>query len=166
MVNNETENGAKVVFDPPPKKFTTELVVGIFGILGLLAFGYLAINIGGLNLSASSYYKVKAEFDNISGLTIGDPVEIAGVPIGEVFSISLDDTSAIVVMDIKRKHKLRDDDIASIRTKGIIGDKYLRISPGSSDEFIENEGQIFDTVSVVDMEDIIGKVIHSLSSGE
>ena len=105
---------------------------------------------------------MSAEFDNVSGLTVGAPIEIAGVPIGQVTSIVLDDTTAVVELEIDQGYQLRDDDIASIRTKGIIGDKYLRITPGSSEDLIENQGKIFDTESVVDMEDIIGKIIHSL----
>ena len=163
-----TEDGSKkqeeVTFKPPKKSFSTEIIVGIFGLLGLLAFGYLAINIGGLSLFEGNRYQVLAEFDNISGLTVGAPVEIAGVPIGEVTGIELNDTTAIVVMDIDKNHPLRDDDSASIRTKGIIGDKYMRISPGFSEEVIENGGKIFETDSVVDMEDIIGRVINSLGS--
>ncbi len=164
MTEDSSKTDQDVSFKPPRKSFGLEMIVGIFGLLGLLAFGYLAINIGGLKLLQGNQYQVLAEFDNISGLTVGAPVEIAGVPIGEVSSIELSDTTAVVVMDIDIDHQLRDDDIASIRTKGIIGDKYLRISPGSSDEKIENRGHIFDTESVVDMEDIIGKVIHSLDS--
>jgi len=164
MTEDRSEAEEEVSFKPPRKSFNTELVVGIFGLLGLLAFGYLAINLGGLKLFGGNRYQVVAEFDNISGLTVGAPVEIAGVSIGEVSSIKLSDTTAEVVMDIDVNHKLRDDDIASIRTKGIIGDKYLKISPGSSEEKIENKGMIFDTESVVDIEDLIGKVIHNLSS--
>ncbi len=164
MTEESSKTDQDVSFKPPRKSFSLEIIVGIFGLLGLLAFGYLAINIGGLKLFKGNQYQVLAEFDNISGLTIGAPVEIAGVPIGEVSSIKLSDTTAVVVLDIDINHQLRDDDIASIRTKGIIGDKYLRISPGSSDEKIENQGHIFDTESVVDMEDIIGKLIHSLDS--
>ena len=157
-----SDNKSETEFVAPKKSLTTEFYVGIFALAGVLAFGYLAINIGGVSVLNSGSYTVSAEFDNISGLTIGAPVEIAGVAIGKVSAIELQDTTAVIQLEINKGHQLRDDDIASIRTKGIIGDKYLRITPGSSEELIENQGKLFDTESVVDMEDIIGKLIHSL----
>jgi len=157
-----SESKSETEFIAPKKSLTTEFYVGLFALAGVLAFGYLAINIGGVSVLNSNSYTVSAEFDNISGLTVGAPVEIAGVGIGQVSSIKLEDTTAVIELEIDNGYQLRDDDIASIRTKGIIGDKYLRITPGSSEEFIENQGKLFDTESVVDMEDIIGKLIHSM----
>ena len=144
------------------KTFMTEFVVGVFTILGVGAFAYLAVNIAGMKLFKSGYYSVKAEFDNISGLKLGAPVEIAGVSIGEVENISLDKTSAVVSLSIYDTVKLREDDIASIRTKGIIGDKYVKISPGSSEKDIAKGQNIRDTESTVDLEDVIGKLIHRM----
>lgn len=149
-------------FIVPKRTFTVELYVGLFAIVGLACFGYLAINIAGMEFLDRGHYLVSAEFDNISGLEPGAQVEIAGVPIGQVSSIELKNTSALVEMRIKEGVKLRDDDIAAIRTKGIIGEKYVKITAGGSEEVIRPGDQIVDTESVVEMEDIIGKFIHKL----
>jgi phospholipid/cholesterol/gamma-HCH transport system substrate-binding protein len=151
---------------PLPKRgFSTEFFVGLFTLGALLCCGYLAVGLGGLELNKSSHYNLTAEFDNISGLKFGASVEISGVPIGEVENISLNEgqNSAVVKLKIKQEIKLRDDDIAAIRTKGIIGDRYVKISPGGSDVFLQPGGKLTETESVVDIEDIIGKIVHSLT---
>ena len=163
-MEDENKKKEKVNFSPPAKSYVVEFLVGIFAILGMLAFSYLAVNLAGIQLIPSDAYVVNAEFDNISGLTTGAPVEIAGVPVGEVKNIVLSDTNAIVTLELLKDIQLRDDDVISVRTKGIIGDKYIKISPGSSDDMIANGGKVFDTVSVVDFEDIIGKIVHSMES--
>jgi phospholipid/cholesterol/gamma-HCH transport system substrate-binding protein len=104
-----------------------------------------------------------AEFDNVSGLKYGASVEIAGVPVGEVTKIELKDPKAIVSLKINNSFRVKDDDILSIRTKGIIGDRYVKVSRGASDIYIPVNGITKETESVVDIEDVIGKVIHSLS---
>lgn len=157
-------NGAEI---PMPKRtFTVELIVGIFTILGCIAAAYLAIGLGGLQLSTGNTYDVYAEFDNVSGLNYGATVEIGGVPIGQVVEITLKDPMALVRLRINNDVALRDDDILSIRTKGIIGDRYVKVSRGGAGDDIKPGGVIFDTESVVDIEDLIGKFIHSLDSGE
>jgi len=132
-------------------------------MLGVGAAGYLAVGLAGLKIGPSSTYSIRANFDNISGLKYGASVEIAGVPIGEVASIDLSDPTAVVTLNLIKSVQIRDDDIASIRTKGIIGDRYIKISRGSSSKYIEPGGMIVETESVIDIEDVIGKVIHSLS---
>jgi phospholipid/cholesterol/gamma-HCH transport system substrate-binding protein len=147
----------------PPKSYGVELMVGIFAIIGTLAFGYLAINIAGIRVFRSGVYPVQVEFENISGLKMGAPVEIAGVPVGEVADISLHDTSAIVTMEIKNGVVIRSDDILAIRTKGIIGDRYIKLIPGSSDAMVRSGGgRQLVTESAVEFEDIIGKLIHRM----
>ncbi len=141
----------------------TEFWVGIFVIAGMAAFSYLAVNIAGIQFSDAGHYRVTAQFIDIAGLKLGAPVEVAGVRIGQVDRISLEGTNALVSLQIRNEYTLRDDDIAQIRTKGIIGDKYIKISPGASDITIEPGGKVFDTESSVDFEDIIGRFIHSMS---
>ncbi len=149
---------------PVPKRtFTLEFLVGIFTLAGVGAAGYLAVGLAGLELGTSNTYYVHAEFDNISGLKYGASVEIAGVPIGEVSAINLKDPKAIVTLKLGRDIKIKDDDILSIRTKGIIGDRYVKVSRGASDTYIAENGTTTETESVVDIEDVIGKVVHSLS---
>ena len=153
-------------FVAPNRTFTVELLVGVFMLIGVGCFAFLAINIAQMKFLQSGYYQLRAEFGNISGLELGAPVEIAGVPIGEVKEIALKDTAAVVTMAIRNDVNLRDDDIASIRTKGIIGDRYVRISPGSSDQIVPHGGAIKDTESTVDIEEVIGKFIHRMGSDD
>ena len=144
----------------PTRKISLELIVGLFSIVSLAAIGYLCINLGGLELWKSDNYYIYAEFDNISGLKNGASVEIAGVPIGEVMDIQLKDPAARVRFKVDKTVRLKDDDIASIRTKGIIGDRYVKISRGSSETNIPDGGDLTETESVVDIEDLIGKLLQ------
>lgn len=146
----------------PKRTFSTELMVGVFAIIGILCFAYLAVNLANMRLSNAGFYEVNAEFDSVAGLKVGAPVEIAGVQIGQIEKISLNDVSAMVTMSIDNSVKLRDDDIAAIRTKGIIGDRYVKISPGGSSATVKNGDQLSDTESAVEFEEIIGKLIHKM----
>ena len=157
-----TQKGGAAVL--PKRSFSIEFFVGIFTMLGVAACGYLAIGLGDFRLSRSNEYLVYAEFDNISGLKTGASVEIAGVPIGEVSAIDLKDPMARISMRITKTVQLRDDDIASIRTKGIIGDRYVKISRGASSEHVPEGSTLTETESVVDLEDVIGKIVHSMTS--
>ncbi|MDD2942265.1 MAG: outer membrane lipid asymmetry maintenance protein MlaD [bacterium] len=156
------KNQSKVEFKAPKKSLKVEFYVGLFTIIGLVSMAYLAVNMGGMRLTDSGYYIVKAEFDNISGLEVGAAVEIAGVAIGEVSGVVLDGTVAVVSLRIHDSVKIREDDIASIRTKGIIGDRYLKIIPGGADEDLKPGDTLSDTESVVDLEEILGKFIHRM----
>lgn len=155
------DSGAAI--EMPRRKFSLEFFVGLFTLLGVATTGYLAVGLGGLNIMSSDEYQIIAEFDNISGLKNGASVEIAGVPIGQVTNISLDDSVAEVTLNISNSVKIKDDDIASIRTKGIIGDRYVKISRGASDIFVQPGARMEETESVVDLEDIIGKLVHSFT---
>jgi phospholipid/cholesterol/gamma-HCH transport system substrate-binding protein len=146
----------------PRRTFSVEFFVGLFALVGLGAFGYLAINIAQMRILSTGYYEVMAEFNNVSGLELGAPVEIAGVPVGSVKNITLNSTSALVTIELKNSVHLRDDDIAAVRTKGIIGDRYLKIIPGGSEDNVAAGGRISDTESAVELEEILGKFIHSL----
>jgi len=159
-MDRSESNNTKI--ELPRRGFTIELAVGIFTLIGVLASGILAIGLGGERLISSGTY-VQAEFDNVSGLERGASVEIGGVPIGRVSDISLRDPIAIVQINLDTGIQIREDDIASIRTKGIIGDRYVKISRGGSDKFIPDGGRMTDTESVVDIEDIIGKIVHSVT---
>lgn len=147
----------------PKRSFSLEFWVGLFFMAAVAAGGYLAVGLGSVRLFQSDRYEIVAEFDNISGLKGGASVEIAGVPVGEVTAITLDDSFARVTLSIDNHIRIRDDDIASIRTKGIIGDRYVKISRGASDLHVQPGGKMPETESVVDFEDIIGKIIHNLS---
>ncbi len=144
------------------KKINIELIVGLFMILGFLGFAYLSIKLGDVELfGGRSNYPVNASFNSVSGLKEGAFVEIAGVKIGKVSSINLDndDYEALVTMSINNSVKLQEDSIASIRTAGIIGDRYINIAPGGSDEYISPGGEIEETESAISLEELISKYI-------
>lgn len=141
------------------KCLSTEFIVGIFLLAGFAVFVYFSVFMGGMFLKPEGY-TLKANFTNVSGLKENANVEIAGVPVGFVQSISLDLDRAIVTMHIKKGVKVQDDSIASIRTKGLIGQKFVKITPGASDDLLADGDRIYDTEGVVDLEELIGKFIY------
>ena len=162
--NRETKTGRKPVI--PRQTFTAEFLVGIFAIVGVAAGGWLAVGLGGVTLFQGDQYSLTSEFDNVSGLKRGASVEIAGVPVGQVSDISLNDPGALVAMRINNEVPIKEDDIFSIRTKGIIGDRFVKISRGGSDITLEPGSTVTETESVVDLEDVIGKIVHSMTRGK
>ena len=143
------------------KKGTVETAVGIFFVIGILCVGYLTIKLGKMEWIGGNFYPVNARFQSVSGLKEGAEVVISGVVIGKVDKISLDygRMEALVGMKIMREVQLTDDVIASVKTSGLIGDKYIRMSPGGSDEIIPPGGMIIETESPIDIEDLIGKYV-------
>lgn len=142
------------------KRGNLELAVGVFVLLGLACLAYLAVHLGKLEIFGGGY-RVMADFDNISGLKPGAAVEVAGVEVGRVDSIRLTSGDrAKLVLKMSPGIKIYDDAIASVRTKGIIGDKYVKLSPGASGKAIPNGGKIRDTESAVEWEELISKYIH------
>ena len=142
------------------KRGNLELVVGVFVLAGLACLAYLAIHLGKMEVVGSGY-KVYATFDNISGLKKGATVEVAGVDVGRVDDIRLSPGErAQVTLRLDPDLKLHDDAIAYIRTKGIIGDKFIKLSPGSSEKVISPGGKIRDTESAIDLEELISSYIH------
>jgi phospholipid/cholesterol/gamma-HCH transport system substrate-binding protein len=142
------------------RRANLELMVGIFVLAGLLCLAYLAINLGKLEVYGQGY-QVFALFDNVSGLKTGASVEVAGVHVGQVNSIHLTPMDqAKVGLKLEYGIKVHDDAIASIRTKGIIGDKFVKLSPGSAKKLIPAGGIIFNTESGIDLEELIGNYIH------
>ena len=136
------------------------LAVGVFVILGVLALGYLSIKLGRVSFFGSSGYFVTADFTSTGGLKAGAAVEIAGVEVGRVESIQLGpEYQARVVLRVRRDVKLQDDSIASIKTKGLIGEKFVRISPGGSDKLIPPNGRIREVEAPVELEELISKYI-------
>ena len=135
------------------------VAVGLFLVLGILALGYLSIRLGRVSFLGGTGYLVTADFPSVGGLKAGSGVEIAGVLIGRVESIGLADYQARVVLRLNGDVKLQDDSIASIKTKGLIGEKYIRISPGGSDKLIPPGGRIREVEAPVDLEELISKYI-------
>lgn len=142
------------------KRGSLELIVGVFVLAGLACLAYLAIHLGKTELFGGGY-RLMANFDNISGLKPGAAVEVAGVNVGLVETIQLTGGDrAKLVLRLNPGLKIFDDAIASIRTKGIIGDKFVKLSPGGSGKPIPNGGKIRDTESAVEWEELISKFIH------
>lgn len=133
--------------------------VGLFLVLGILALGYLSIKLGRVTFLGAGGYPVMVEFPSVGGLKAGSSVEIAGVEIGRVESIGLADYQARVVLRVNRDIQLQEDSIASIKTKGLIGEKYVRISPGGSDKIIPPNGRIREVEAPVDFEELLSKYI-------
>ena len=103
-------------------------------LVGLLALGWLSVKLGRVDFLGRRGYVISADFPTVGGLKAGSTIEIAGVEVGRVDSILLQDYQARVVMAIQHGIKLQEDSIASIKTKGLIGEKYVRISPGGSEQ--------------------------------
>jgi phospholipid/cholesterol/gamma-HCH transport system substrate-binding protein len=135
------------------------VAVGLFLVLGILALGYLSIRLGRVSFLGGTGYLVTADFPSVGGLKAGSGVEIAGVLIGRVEAIGLADYQARVVLRLNNDVKIQDDSIASIKTKGLIGEKYIRISPGGSDKIIPPNGRIREVEAPIDLEELISKYI-------
>ncbi len=143
------------------KKYSKETSVGVFVLVCLLCVGYLTIKLGKMEVMGDNTYSVYARFTSITGLRVGADVEVAGVPIGKVASIRLDteDGRAKVSLAIRKDVTLSDDVIASVKTSGLIGDKYIKLSLGGSPELLGDGDEITETESAVDIEELISKYV-------
>jgi phospholipid/cholesterol/gamma-HCH transport system substrate-binding protein len=144
---------------------TTQFIVGIFAILGIVALAILSISLGKISVFPPPGYTLYARFDNISGLKVGDQVQLAGVQIGKVVDIGIKDNQALVAMRINQGVKIDDQAIAAIKTSGIIGDKYVSIQLGPSDHYLADGDTIRQTQSAFVLEDAIGQLINNSGSG-
>lgn len=138
-------------------KLNLELIVGVFMIIGILCLGYLSLKLGKLEVWGNPGYEVFAVFSDIGGLRAGSPVVIAGVDVGLVESISLENYEARVVLQINPGLKIYEDAIVSVKTRGLIGEKFIQISAGAADDVIKPGGRIRQTESAVDIEALISK---------
>jgi len=143
------------------KKINLEMIVGLFLLAGFASFSWLAVKMGDIRFFMEESYPVTARFISISGLKEGAVVELAGVKVGKVSSISLDGSEyeAVVELDISDEVKLQDDSIASIRTAGIIGDRYIKLTPGGSEDYLLPGGEIVETESSISLEELVSKYI-------
>ncbi len=140
-------------------KNSMEFLVGIFMIAGFLAFGYLALQLGEVSIfSDSKNYTVIAQFDNIAGVKKGASVQVAGVAVGQAGKIWLDDDGyANVALLVDKSLELPIDSTASVKSQGLIGDKFIALSPGGDEELFEDGALLTDTESSVDIESLISK---------
>lgn len=141
------------------KKYAMETTVGIFVTIGILLMGYMTVKLGHVSLLGDDSYRLSAPFTSVSGLRVGSAVYALGIEIGRVEDISMDQEGqkAIVVMKIRNGIKVYDDAIASIKTEGLIGDKYVSIDPGGGGTLLASGETITETQAAIDIGDLIGK---------
>jgi phospholipid/cholesterol/gamma-HCH transport system substrate-binding protein len=143
------------------KKYSMESVAGIFVVIGLLCVGYMTVKLGNVSLFGDDYYPLYAGFTSVSGLRADSPVEIDGIEVGRVerLSINQEKQMASVELKIRKGIKIYDDAIVSIKTSGLIGDKFVKIDPGGGGDILKSGGTITDTSSPLDIEDLISKYV-------
>ncbi len=140
----------------------TEIAVGIFVFLGIMAMSWMAIKLGQIGGLGSSGYHISATFEDAGGLRAGADVMLAGVSIGRVASVQLkDQEEALLILEIQNGVKLTTDAIAAVRTKGIIGERYVRISQGADEDTLSDGDELEETESAINIEDLISKYIFS-----
>jgi len=143
------------------KRTSLELAVGVFVLIGMIAVGYLTVRLGRMELLQGNYYVVKARFQNVAGLKTGTSVEIAGVPVGRVSAIKVNPENfmAMVEMKINKGVVLTDDTIASVKTQGLIGDRFIKLSPGGSSTGLKPGDTMVETESAIDLEELVSRYI-------
>ena len=141
------------------KKFDLELAVGLFIIAGVICLGYLSIKLGKMEIVGERGYEIYGIFTNVGGLKVGSSVEMAGVSVGQVKSIKLENYQANVVLNLTKGVKIQEDAIVSVKTKGLVGEKYVEITPGGSDKIILPGGRIRETQPPIEIEELISKFV-------
>jgi phospholipid/cholesterol/gamma-HCH transport system substrate-binding protein len=141
------------------RKFDIELAVGFFLLIGIICMAYLSFKLGKMEVVGTKGYDISAVFSNSGGLKVGSGIVIAGVDVGRVRSITLDNYQARLIMHFRTDIKIQEDSIASIKTRGLIGEKYVEITPGGSDKMIPPGGKIRDTQPPVDLDELIAKYV-------
>ena len=137
-----------------------DLLVGLFVLAGMAAIAYLSLQVGGLSYKGEGGLEIVAYFDDIGGLTDRAPVSIAGVTIGSVKRIELDEyMRARVVMDLDSDLVLPVDTSIAIRTAGVLGDQFLAVEPGAEEEALKAGEEIAFTEDALSLERLIGKFV-------
>ena len=141
---------------PMPSYTRLEISVGLFVVAGVLAMAYLALTLAGLSLGAGRY-TLTARFSSVGDLKVGDPVKLAGVDVGNVAAITLDEFTARAELSLREGVKLPSDTIASIKTAGLLGDAYVALSPGAASSDLPVGGRISRTEPAVSITELIAK---------
>jgi phospholipid/cholesterol/gamma-HCH transport system substrate-binding protein len=150
------------------KKYTQETVVGIFVVVGLFAIAYMTVKLGNVGFLGENSYSLYAKFSTVTGLRTGNPVNMLGLEIGRVESFKMDQDNQVAVVELKINNgiKIYDDAIASIKTEGLIGDKFISIDAGGSGDLLKNGDLITDTESPTDIMDLVSKYAFGDVGGE
>ncbi len=139
-----------------------EITVGLFVVIGLLAISWLAVKVGQVGGLGASGYVLTADFDDVGGVRKGSDIMMAGVIIGRVDGVKLVNSDhASMALRINNGVKIAEDAFASVRTKGIIGDRYIRITQGTEESYLEPGDEIEETESAINIEDLISKYIFN-----
>jgi phospholipid/cholesterol/gamma-HCH transport system substrate-binding protein len=141
------------------KKFSMETVVGIFVVAGLICVGYMTVKLGKVTFLGDDRYTVYARFPSVSGLRDGSPVEVHGIEVGTIGKLTIDQEKqmALAALRIDLGVKIYDDASATIKSSGLIGDKFIKIDPGGSGEVLKDGGTITETSTPPDIDELIGK---------
>jgi len=148
---------------------TQETLVGFFVASGIVALFFMAMQISNLSsFSDEDVYSIKARFDNSGGLKVKSAVTISGVRVGRVTDIYIDteDYVSVVQMDIEKKYRLSDDTFAKIYTAGLLGEQYVSLDPGGSEDYLKENDVIEHTQPAVVLEEIIGQLITKDEDGK
>ena len=150
------------------KKYSKEAVVGIFVVIGLVCIGYMTVKLGNVGFFGDNTYSLFAKFNTVTGLREGNPVIMLGLDIGKVQKFTMDQENQQVSVEFKinKGIEIYDDAIASIKTEGLIGDKYLAIDPGGGGDLLANGDSITDTNSPTDIMDLVSKYAFGDVGGE
>ncbi len=150
------------------KKYSKETVVGIFVVIGLFAIGYMTVNLGNVGFLGDSNYRLEARFNTVTGLRVGNPIQMLGLEIGRVAKFTMDQENqlAIVLLEINKGIEIYDDAIASIKTEGLIGDKYISIDAGGGGDLLADGDSITDTESPTDIMELVSKYAFGDVEGE
>ncbi len=144
-----------------------DLMVGLFVLLGLGAMAYMSVQLGGMSYSGPGGFELVATFDDVGGLSVRAPAMISGVKVGKVKEIRLDGgLRARVVLDLDPDLGLPVDSSASIRTQGLLGDNFVSLEPGAEDEVLTSGEEVSFTDSALNMESLIGTLVHSVGFEE
>jgi phospholipid/cholesterol/gamma-HCH transport system substrate-binding protein len=150
------------------KKYHKETVVGIFVVIGLICIGYMTVKLGNVGFFGDSTYSLFAKFNTVTGLREGNPVNMLGLKIGRVHKFTMDQEGQVVQVEFKinKGIEIFDDAIASIKTEGLIGDKYVAVDPGGGGDLLANGDTITDTNSPIDIMDLVSKYAFGDVGGE
>ncbi|MGA3174419.1 MAG: outer membrane lipid asymmetry maintenance protein MlaD [Syntrophorhabdales bacterium] len=150
------------------KKYSMETVIGIFVVVGLLCIAYMSVKLGKVSFFRTDTYTLYARFSSVEGLRIGSPVEIFGIEAGSISYLGIDNMRqvALVTMRINKGVNTYSDAAASVKTMGLIGDKYIKIDPGGAGTPLKSGDSITNTAAAPDIEDLLGKYIFGQVKGQ
>jgi phospholipid/cholesterol/gamma-HCH transport system substrate-binding protein len=141
------------------KKIDLELIVGIFVLAGIICLGFMSVKLAKMQVFSGDGYELYAIFTDAGGLKEGSSVLIAGMEVGRVKSITMEDYEAKIVITLPVSLKIQEDAIASIKTRGLIGEKFLAITPGGSETILKPGERIRETTPAVDIEELISNYV-------